>query len=148
MREKTLHRINIDVELRNALLRNEFILHYQPIFEAKNNRMVGFEALIRWQHPTRGLVYPNDFIEIAEETKQIIPIGEWVLKTACLQAQEWNSFSSNPLKISVNLSRIQLRDEQIVQKVISALKISKLQPKLLELEITESSAMDNIDLTY
>jgi diguanylate cyclase (GGDEF)-like protein/PAS domain S-box-containing protein len=148
MRETTLHRINIDFELRNALLRQEFILHYQPIFEAKEKRLVGFEALIRWQHPTRGLVYPNDFIHIAEETKQIIPIGDWVLKTACLQAQEWNRFSSKPLKIAVNLSRIQLRDELIVQKVVSALEDSNLPPGLLELEITESTAMDNIDITY
>jgi diguanylate cyclase (GGDEF)-like protein/PAS domain S-box-containing protein len=148
MRRETLYRMNIDTELRNALLRNEFILHYQPIFEAKEKKLIGFEALIRWQHPTRGLIYPNDFIHIAEETKQIIPIGEWVLRTACIQAQEWNTFSSNPLKIAVNISRIQLRDELIIQKVISALQVSKLPPNLLELEITESSAMENVDLTY
>ena len=148
MRETSLHRINIDFEIRKALLDNEFFLHYQPIFEAKEKKLMGFEALIRWQHPTRGLLYPIDFINIAEETKQIIPIGEWVLKTACLQAQEWNHYSSKPIKIAVNLSRIQLRDETIVQKVTQALEESNLPPELLELEITESTAMDNIEITY
>ena len=148
MRETSLHRINIDFEIRKALLDNEFFLHYQPIFEAKEKKLMGFEALIRWQHPTRGLLYPIDFINIAEETKQIIPIGEWVLKTACLQAQEWNHYSSKPIKIAVNLSRIQLRDETIVQKVTQALEESNLPPELLELEITKSTAMDNIEITY
>ncbi len=148
MREKTQQRINIDLEIRNAIKHNQFVLHYQPIFKAKERKIMGFEALIRWQHPRRGLVFPNDFIGVAEETKLIIPIGEWVLKTACLQAHEWNKFSLNPLTIAVNLSRIQLRDETIVQKVINALKESNLPPELLELEITESTAMDNIDITY
>ena len=148
MREHTLRRMDRETEMRSALEKQEFRLHYQPIFSVGEQRLVGFEALIRWQHPTRGLLSPGEFISIAEETKLIIPIGDWVLRTACAQAQTWQTASKRPLTISVNLSRVQLLDENFIGRIQAALRDSGLAPQSLELEITESVAMQNVELTH
>lgn len=147
MREKTLMRLDKVIDLRRALQNHEFVLYYQPIFALPDRQLTGFEALIRWQHPQNGLINPDDFIPITEETRLIIPIGEWVLKTACNQAQEWNRAQKKDLKIAVNVSRHQLLDNDFINMVKSALASSGLEPRLLELEITESVAMEHVDIT-
>ena len=147
MRERSMHRMDREIEIRRALEKQEFLLYYQPIFFAADQGLVGFEALIRWQHPTRSLLLPGEFIAIAEETKLIIPIGEWVLRTACAQAQAWNETIGKPIKMSVNLSRVQIFDENFISKVQDALRDSGLAPELLELEVTESVAMENVEIT-
>jgi len=148
MREQTLHRVDREIELRRALENHEFSLYYQPIYTATGIQLVGFEALIRWQHPTRGLILPGEFIHIAEETKLIVPLGDWVLHEACAQAQAWNAATLKPLKMSVNISRLQLQDDHFVQNIQSALSKHGLEPHLLELEITESVAMENVEQTF
>jgi diguanylate cyclase (GGDEF)-like protein/PAS domain S-box-containing protein len=147
MRDHTIDRLNQEKDLRRAIERNEFLLHYQPIYKTHNRELVGFEALIRWQHPTRGLIAPGDFIPLAEETRLILPIGDWVLRTACTQVQSWSAATGKPLRIAVNLSRIQLNDDQFVQKVTNTLTEIGLMPDQLELEVTESAAMHNFKQT-
>lgn len=148
MREKTLLRLDKAIELRKALDKGELAVYYQPIFALPNRNLVGFEALVRWLHPVKGLVLPGEFIPIAEETRLIIPLGEWVLKTACSQAKIWNQVSRKPLKISVNVSVNQLVDEHFVEMVENCLKENDLPAQLLELEITESMAIDYVDITF
>lgn len=147
MREHTLNRLQWEGEIRRALKNREFILHYQPIFALKNNCIDGFEALIRWQHPTRGPLSPSDFMDVAEQSGLIIPMGEWVLRTACTQAQAWKDAAGRPLKIAVNLSPSQLTDKNLVALVQAALHDSGLDPCLLELELTETAALQNIEHT-
>jgi diguanylate cyclase (GGDEF)-like protein/PAS domain S-box-containing protein len=138
-------RLTLETELHKALERDELELHYQPQFDCRSGKLTGLEALLRWRHPERGLVSPNVFITIAEETGLIIPIGAWVLETACRQAQAWFApGKDNPL-IAVNLSARQLQHPDIVQHVTTALEKSGLPPAGLELEITESVVMQNID---
>jgi diguanylate cyclase (GGDEF)-like protein/PAS domain S-box-containing protein len=147
MRDKTVFRMDRVIELRQALENKEFVLYYQPVFSLPDQQLRGFEALIRWQHPTQGLIFPDEFISIAEETRLIVPIGEWVLQTACMQAQEWNKTMHKPIKIAVNVSRYQLLDNNFVSQVEVALEKSGLSPQLLDLEITESVAMENVEIT-
>lgn len=147
MRENTLTRLQQEVELRRALSNREFILHYQPVFNLEDMKITGFEALLRWQHPTRGLLGPGDFMRVAEQSGLIVPIGEWVLQTACMQAQRWNGTSRNRLRIAVNLSASQLNHKNLIEKVRSALQESGLEPGNLELELTESVALHNLDQT-
>jgi predicted signal transduction protein with EAL and GGDEF domain len=127
-------RRTLDVDLRKALVRGEFVLHYQPVIDLATNRVCGFEALVRWDHPTRGLVLPTEFISAAEETGLIIPLGEWVLRQACAEAAAW----PDEIKVAVNLSPVQFKNRNLVGAVISALSSSGLRPSRLELEITES----------
>lgn len=147
LREKSSQRLDQVIDIRRALENGEFLLYYQPLFALPDEQLVGFEALIRWQHPLQGLVLPEVFIPIAEETRLVIPIGDWVLRTACRQAQEWNMASGKPLRMAVNISRHQLLEENFISRVNSALEDSRFSPELLELEITESVAMENVDLT-
>jgi diguanylate cyclase (GGDEF)-like protein/PAS domain S-box-containing protein len=147
MREHTLNRLQQEGEIRRALKNREFVLHYQPVFALKNRRIDGFEALIRWQHPVRGLLPPAEFMDVAELSGLIIPMGEWVLQTACKQAQAWNVATGRPLKIAVNLSPSQLADKNLVTLVQTALHESGLDPCLLELELTETAALQNIEHT-
>jgi diguanylate cyclase (GGDEF)-like protein len=135
----------LDSELRQALERSEFVLHYHPRM-TMDSRVMGAEALLRWQSPLRGLVSPAQIIPFAERTGLIIAIGEWVLHKACAQWQAWQSQGwSQGLKVSVNLSVHQLEHPDVVNMVARALEESGLEPALLELEITESAAMNNID---
>jgi len=127
-------RRSIEIGLRLALMRNEFRLMYQPVLNLADNRISVLEALIRWDHPTRGLVPPSEFIPVAEETGLIVHIGEWVLREACAAAALWPA----PVRVAVNLSPMQVRHRQIVNQVAAALREGGLAPERLELEITES----------
>ncbi len=138
-------RLFLETELRNATLRNEFVLHYQPKVSCANGRITGAEALIRWQHPRRGLVPPDQFIPLLEETGLIVPVGRWVLETACLQALEWQDQGLDIPSVSVNLSARQLQSDTLVADVANALSHSGLRPACLDLEITESMLMQNAD---
>lgn len=147
MRNNTLTRLQQEVELRRALANHEFVLHYQPVFELQGMKITGFEALIRWQHPTRGSLSPAEFIQVAEQSSLIVPIGEWVLRAACKQAQEWIHTRGKPFRIAVNLSASQLNHKNLLPTVKSALRESGLSPENLELELTESVALLNFDQT-
>jgi EAL domain-containing protein (putative c-di-GMP-specific phosphodiesterase class I) len=131
------------MDLRYALQADEFDLRYQPILDLQSGKVVGFEALIRWKHQVRGLISPSDFIPVAEETGLIVPIGDWVLRTACLDAVGWPP----DIEIAVNLSSVQFKSGQLLNSVRQALAVSKLDPNRLELEITESVLLQNSDDT-
>lgn len=141
--------LQLETDLRYAIERQEFELHYQPIVALKTDRLSGFEALVRWRHPQRGLVSPGAFIPMAEETGLINPIGWWVLQAACQQMQDWQQkFSMQPpLTISVNLSGKQLTQSDAVARVEQILQTTGLNPAALKLEITESSIMENAEST-
>ncbi len=132
---------SMEKDLRLALERNEFILHYQPQINLKYGRVCGAEALIRWQHPEQGLVSPAEFIAVAAETGQIVPIGEWVLRTACTQLAEWRRQGMAVFPVSVNLSIRQLLQPNLAQQVIAILEETGLGPGDLEFEITEGIMM-------
>lgn len=148
MHFQAMQRLHLENDLRKALDNQEFVLYYQPIVELKTQTIQGFEALIRWQHPQRGQVSPADFIQIAEETGLIIPIGEWILHTTCRQLAQWQSqFPERPLRVSVNLSVRQLQS-LLLQHLDNALQASGLQKtSRLVLEITESMLVQNISET-
>jgi predicted signal transduction protein with EAL and GGDEF domain len=129
----------LELDLRKAVTAGEFEVFYQPIVNLKENRISGFEALLRWNHPTRGRVPPNDFIPLAEETGLIGAIGEWVIRQACAEARTWQS----DLRVAVNVSPVQFRNKTLVPAVVSALANSGLRADLLELEITETVLMNN-----
>ncbi|EJM62291.1 diguanylate cyclase (GGDEF) domain-containing protein, partial [Pseudomonas sp. GM49] len=132
-------------DLRNAVEHQEFSLHYQPKFDAANGRPVGAEALLRWEHPTQGMLLPDKFIELAEKTGLIIPIGEWVLNEACRQMREWYVLGYTEWRIAVNLSAIQFCHSGLVQSVAKALAAHHLPANSLTLEITETTAMSDAD---
>jgi EAL domain-containing protein (putative c-di-GMP-specific phosphodiesterase class I) len=143
MSAATMERVELENDLRRALERDELRLYYQPIVDLASSRIVGLEALLRWQHPTRGLVPPLSFIPLAEETGLIIPVGRWVLETACRQARSWmDALPGSQLVISVNLSARQFTQPDLVEQVAEILAETGLPANLLELEITESVLMD------
>jgi len=137
----TLERVALESDLRHALERNEFLLHYQPKVDIGSNRIVGMEALVRWQQPGKALIVPAQFIPLAEETGLIVPIGEWVLKTACLQNKAWQDQGLPRLRVAVNLSPRQFAHESLLQDVARVLHETGLDAAWLELEITESMVM-------
>src|SRR5262249_23574551 len=134
-------------DLREALDRNQLSLVYQPIIELKSGSVVAVEALLRWQHPSLGLLRPRSFIPLAEAVGLIVPIGKWVTASACEQMQTWIDQGLPRLQVAVNLSPRQFDEDDLVRDVEQALIQSGLDPKLLDLEITESLAMDNVDRT-
>jgi diguanylate cyclase (GGDEF)-like protein/PAS domain S-box-containing protein len=134
-------RLVLETELRDALAAGEFLLHYQPQMDTLTGRPIGLEALLRWRHPQRGLIPPALFIPIAEETRLIEPIGEWVLQAACRDLRAWLDEGGEPLIIAVNLSPLQFAREDLAERVAAVLATTGLPPHLLELEITESAAM-------
>ncbi len=138
-------RLAIESGLRKALQFEEFVLHYQPRVDSTTGKIVSNEALIRWQHPERGLVGPGGFIDSAEHTRLIIPIGAWVLEQACRQNVFWGLRGLPPTPVSVNISAIQFRQPGFAATVRRALEETQLDPRLLELELTESTLMDNSD---
>ena len=144
MSEQTMERIDLENDLRRALERDELRLHYQPLVDLSTGAIVGFEALVRWQHPKRGLVPPLAFIPLAEETGLIGPLGRWVLETACRQGYAWRSAGpdGSPLVMSVNLSARQFAQADLVENLAEILAESHLAPSSLELEITETVVMD------
>jgi EAL domain-containing protein (putative c-di-GMP-specific phosphodiesterase class I) len=136
-------RLDVEAELWTALERDELTVHYQPILDLRTLRIVGFEALARWQHPSRGLVLPVDFIALAEESDLIVAIGRVILEKACRQAQLWRMrWPDENLAMSVNLSPRQFLDPDLANGIRQVLRSSGLEPSALELEITESSVMD------
>jgi diguanylate cyclase (GGDEF)-like protein len=141
MNERMQSRRAMEIDLRRALALKELQLHYQPQIDLVSNEIVGFEALIRWHHPVRGFVQPGDFIPLSEDIGVIVPIGEWVLRTACVEAATWPS----AISIAVNLSPVQFRQGKILETVISALAYSGLSPTRLELEITEGALLEDAD---
>ena len=135
-------RLNLEARLRRALERGEFLLHYQPQIRVSDGASVGVEALVRWQHPEDGLISPAQFIPLAEETGLIVPLGEWVLFTACAQMKEWLDLGLPAMTLAVNLSPRQFRQTGLTQQVHAILDATELPPHLLELEITESAIME------
>ena len=144
MYARTAELLKIENDLRKAIVKNELVLHYQPIISFDSGRLYGFEALVRWKHPQRGLVYPDKFIGIAEETGLIIPIGEWVLKEACRQLHAWQIMFAEAanLKISVNLASQQVNEPGFLDKLNTIINTIKLPRNSLQLEITESTLME------
>lgn len=135
-------RLLLETSLRRALDRNQFILHYQPKISVRSGRITGLETLIRWQHPERGLVPPNEFIPMLEETGLIVPVGEWVLRSACLQAKTWQETGMADIRMAVNLSARQLQDPNLDKMVEQVLEDTGLEADSLELEITESMLLE------
>jgi diguanylate cyclase (GGDEF)-like protein/PAS domain S-box-containing protein len=146
MNARAQERLSVENYLRLALRRNELVLHYQPRMNLASGRMVGVEALIRWQHPRRGLLGPAKFIEVAEDSGLIVPIGEWVLEHACEQIGAWQRMVDPALRLSVNISAGQLLDgERLFRAVADAVNRARIDPATLELELTESHLMQNIE---
>ncbi len=139
-------RIKLDASLRKAINNNEFTLYYQPKLQLSDGTIMGVEALIRWENPVLGLISPEKFIPIAEETGLIIPIGEWVLREACKTNKLWQEQGYKPITVAVNLSAKQFRHSNIAQMISKILVETKLDPKYLELEITETAIMDNVNM--
>lgn len=147
MHSLAVNRLKLESDLRRAIERNEFSLAYQPVISLTTSRIVGFEALIRWDRPHIGLISPAEFITTAEETGMIIPIGQWVLREACERARIWNETYSNmpPVTMSVNISFKQFAQPDLIVQIRQALQQSGLDPALLKLEITESLAMSDAE---
>ena len=144
---QALEKLVLENNLYKALRREEFILNYQPQIELKTGKIVGMEALIRWWHPQQGLIPPNLFIPLAEETGLIDQIGEWALRTACAQNKAWQLAGLPPLRMAVNLSARQFLQQNLVKKIAQVLEETKLEPGYLEIEITETTAIQDIDFT-
>jgi EAL domain-containing protein (putative c-di-GMP-specific phosphodiesterase class I) len=140
MLDRVMTRLELEIDLRKALENQQFVVYYQPILDMVSKRIIGFEALVRWQHPTKGLIPPADFIPAAEETGIIIPLGYWILDEACHQIHAWNSQYSfdPPLTINVNLSSRQCEQPDLVQKISDILRKNRLDASQLKLELTES----------
>lgn len=136
-------RLTLENALRLALEERQFVLHYQPRVDLLSGRIVGAEALIRWKDPRRGMVSPLDFIPLAEETGQIIPIGAWVIDTVCAQQAAWLAQQINPVPVAINLSAVQFKKSQVLQTIGDALERHRLEQKHLEFELTESVVMEN-----
>jgi len=149
MREHVMARLEMETDLWKAIENHEFVVHYQPILETTSHHIVGFEALVRWQHPARGLLLPSEFIKIAEEIGLIVPLGYWVLEEACTQIQKWQRqyASEQPLTINVNLSARQCAQTDLVDMVASILKKTGLDPSYLKLELTESLIVEDSEAT-
>jgi len=147
MRDSAEARSGMEADLRNALERDEFRLVFQPIVELESGRVHGFEALLRWHHPKRGVILPLDFVPLAEQTGLIIPIGRWVLQEACRHARGWQETfrAAAGLRISVNLSAEQLGHPRIVEEVRTALQTAGLAPPCLSLEISERVLMESVE---
>lgn len=147
MHEAALLRLDLELDLRRALDRGEFEAYYQPIVRAKDRRLIGFEALVRWNHPRRGLIPPAEFITLAEDSGMIIPLGRWILREACEQMLRWQrAFPRRPaLTVSVNLSSRQLLSPELVSDVRRILRETGLSPRHLRLEITESAMMEDAE---
>ena len=145
MNIRAMERLSLENRLRRAMEKGEMVLHYQPKVSLRNGRIVGMEALVRWNSPEEGLVPPGKFIPLAEETGLIVPLGEWVLRTACVQAKAWQDAGLAPLRMAVNLSARQLSKPDLLADVIRILDETGLAPEHLEMEITESSLMERAD---
>ncbi|HEX4943777.1 MAG TPA: EAL domain-containing protein, partial [Usitatibacteraceae bacterium] len=145
MNLRAQERLSVENYLRLALRRNELVLHYQPRMRMSDGALTGVEALLRWSHPRRGLLAPGKFIDVAEDSGLIVPIGEWVLERACRQARDWQRLLGKDFRLSVNLSVGQMADgDRLCRAVESALRGAGIEPSTLELELTESILMQNL----
>ncbi|HEV7923151.1 MAG TPA: EAL domain-containing protein [Thermoanaerobaculia bacterium] len=147
MKRRANERLSLETRLRKGVHDDQLVLHYQPQVSLVTGRIVGAEALVRWNDPDRGLVGPSAFIPLAEETRLIRPLGEWVLRTACKQAKEWRDLGVDHMRVAVNLSVRQFQQHDLVEMVLRALAETGLAPEALELEITETTAMQNGEAT-
>lgn len=145
MNSKAVERLVLENSLRRALERGEFFLHYQPQFDVRSGRIIGTEALVRWQHPDLGLFSPGNFIPLAEDTGLIIPLGEWVLRTACRQNRLWQDAGFPPHRVTVNLSSSQFKQANLIEMIAGVLAETGLDPAYLELELTERTIMKNAE---
>jgi len=143
MNQHTFERLALETSLRRAIEREEFLLHYQPKVDLRSGRITGVEALVRWRHPELGMVSPAQFIPLAEETGLIAPIGDWVLRTACVEARRWVAAGISEITVAVNLSARQFAREDLAENIKSVLLESGLEARFLEIEITESTVMHN-----
>jgi EAL domain-containing protein (putative c-di-GMP-specific phosphodiesterase class I) len=146
LNERVARRLTLEGDLRRALENDEFFLCYQPQIDLATRRIVGMETLIRWRHPQQGLISPAHFIPVAEETGLIVPIGAWVLRTACAQAKAWQDAGLPTVRLSVNLSARQFIQRDLIASVRQTLEETGLSAEFLELELTESLIMHNADL--
>ena len=147
MNRWAFERLTLERSLRDAVERDEMVVYYQPRVDIKTRRVVGFEALVRWNHPQLGMVSPAQFIPLAEETGLIIPLGEWVLRTACKQNKAWQLAGLPPVRVSVNLSGAQFYKDDLYKTVKDVLEETGLDPDWLELEVTESMLMKDAEST-
>lgn len=145
MNDSAYERLTMENNLRKALERQEFVLYYQPQVNSETGRIIGAEALVRWRHPEMGLVPPGMFIPIAEESGLIVTIGEWILREACRQNKSWQQEGLSPIPVAVNLSTVQFRQKNLMALVANTLQESRLDPHWLELEITESGIMQDVE---
>jgi diguanylate cyclase (GGDEF)-like protein len=143
---KSLAALDQEIELRHAIEHNEFFLCYQPELDLEKEKLVAVEALIRWQHPQKGIVLPLDFIPLAEETGLIVPIGDWVMRTACRQNKAWQDTGLPPIRVAVNVTSQQLSQENFLSRVKEILDETKLDPKYLEIELTENVILSNREI--
>lgn len=148
LNQQTLERLEREMELRRAVANNEFFLHYQPQMDSDSGKIVSVEALIRWQHPEKGVIPPLDFIPLAEEMGLIIPIGEWVLKEACRQNKAWQDAKLSPIRMAVNVAMQQLKQRNFVDKVREILEETGLPPEYLEIEITENVILGSLEIIH
>jgi diguanylate cyclase (GGDEF)-like protein/PAS domain S-box-containing protein len=147
MNATALERLELESDLRHALDQQQFVLYYQPQFSANGQRLIGCEALLRWQHPRRGLIAPNDFIPVLEELGLVVDVGDWVLVESCRQMNAWHAAGVKVPKVSVNLSARQFAEGQLGQRIAHILHTSGLSPSCLELELTESILMRDVEET-
>jgi diguanylate cyclase (GGDEF)-like protein/PAS domain S-box-containing protein len=147
LNEKALERLQLETDLRSALSRDELLLHYQPQVSLQTGQIVGMEALIRWAHPTMGMIAPSRFIGLAEETGLIVPIGEWVIREACRQNKAWQDAGLPALRVAVNLSARQFAEENLVSFIATTLVETGLDPHCLEIELTESMVIADVKRT-
>lgn len=145
MDEVVQRRKALENELRDALLSDQFVLHFQPQIDLASGLVVGAEALVRWAHPTRGMIYPGEFIPVAEQCGLITQLGQWVIQASFLQAKKWQDTMTSPFRVSINLSAVQFRQKTLVQKIAELLASTGIDPVMLEFELTESMLMENPD---
>jgi EAL domain-containing protein (putative c-di-GMP-specific phosphodiesterase class I) len=148
MHQSAVALLKLETELRRSVHRGEFIMNYQPIVSLTAGRIVGFEGLVRWQHPERGIVTPSQFIAIAEETGLIVPLGWWVLRESCRQTQAWQEMfpGEPPLWVSVNMSGKLFMKSDMVEQLLGILEETRLAPSSLRIEVTENVVMDHAEL--
>jgi len=147
MHAQSVALLQVEADLRRAIEHQEFVLHYQPIISLPTGKITSVEALVRWQNPERGMILPIDFIPLAEETGLIQPIGEWILRTACIQTRKWQDCGFKDLLVSINISPVQFQNHNLVDLLAGILDETGVPPSALQLEITESTAMEDLDLS-
>ncbi len=147
MNDRAVERQSLEGSLRQAVARQEFVLHYQPKVNLETGAITGAEALIRWQHPVRGLLSPKQFVSIAEDSGLIVPIGQWIIREACRQAQAWQTAGLRPTPIAVNISAVEFRSENFLADIRDILRDTGLDPRYLEIELTESVLVQDVEST-